>query len=801
MPESPPSNPRPSRNRRHITTACGPCRVDKIKCDGANPECRQCTTKHRTCTYTFVDKRKLSLRKAVEVYSQRLKQLESFIALHNLDIPRASQIDEELLEQIDAIYGLKSSYSKNSRLPLSDTASNEQDGKTPDVRPDEQPSLDAATDHISSTTDIPQPIENADVKLLSLSSSIPCVPPVPSAAPLDLQDSGILGGAAIDFDLSTTALPLNHSFDVDWVWNHSLLHDFADNLDVGNHNFPFLRTDVIFPVAGTKETSPYPSPSTPLVVENDGKDGYSSAEDEEDHSAVTNQLSARLGSLLTNEHGERHFYGATSILNLARDNAVSSPYTRIDPDENHKRTTRLESAGLNQHIGNDLVDHLLGLFFTYHNPNLFTVDRSIFNKARDEHYGRNNSTSFFSLFLQDAMCAVGALFETRKHPALPYPLTEFFAARAISSLDLELGRPRVATVQALAILSSHEASCTHDSQGWLFSGMAVRIAIDLGLHVSTGSYVDAGSMSVEEARGRSVAFWGSFAIDRMWSLYLGRPSHNVLQFVTAETPISLSTRHQASNPPGSRNSINSGPPDPQETIVEQWIQLLSIMSALEGSLYFQVDASNLELQKLAQDTWNRLRSWRCSVPSDVDVDTDGPLPTDCSPDIFILHMLYEYLAIVLHRPFVAKHYIQPHPLLGKGPQHARDMCIQSACRISTLLSWYQCRRMLSQTNIQVVQFTFSAALILIYATVSENNPQSHQQLSGHLETCCQALAHLGDTFANASRTLDVLLQVKRTWQARLVTAAAGRKRCGLSSSTRSQVRRRTEAASSLGSRT
>jgi hypothetical protein len=44
--------------------------------------------------------------------------------------------------------------------------------------------------------------------------------------------------------------------------------------------------------------------------------------------------------------------------------------------------------------------------------------------------------------------------------------------------------------------------------------MAMRLAIDFGLHVSTKAYVEAGSMSVEEARGRSVAFWGSFATDQ-----------------------------------------------------------------------------------------------------------------------------------------------------------------------------------------------------------------------------------------------------------------------------------------------
>lgn len=65
---------------------------------------------------------------------------------------------------------------------------------------------------------------------------------------------------------------------------------------------------------------------------------------------------------------------------------------------------------------------------------------------------------------------VGASLETRRYSAYPAPLAEFFANRAKALLDQELSHPRVATVQALAILSSYEAGCTRDSRGWLLSG-------------------------------------------------------------------------------------------------------------------------------------------------------------------------------------------------------------------------------------------------------------------------------------------------------------------------------------------
>ncbi|KAK7699473.1 hypothetical protein SLS64_011611 [Diaporthe eres] len=209
---------------------------------------------------------------------------------------------------------------------------------------------------------------------------------------------------------------------------------------------------------------------------------------------------------------------------------------------------RLEAAGLDEDMGRNLEDHLVQLFFAWHNPSLYIVDEAIFTKARQDFQQGKQDTMFYSPFLMNAMC------------------------------------------------------------------MAMRLAVDFGLHVSTKAYVEAGSMSAEEARGRSVAFWGSYATD------------------------------------------------------------------------------------------------------------------------------------------------------------------QSASRISVLLSFYEEQHSLSQVNILVVQITFSAALILVYATVSERDIENHRRLTGHLEMCCRALAELGHVFNNAARTLDVLLHVKRTWQARLVAASAGSKR-------------------------
>lgn len=133
----------------------------------------------------------------------------------------------------------------------------------------------------------------------------------------------------------------------------------------------------------------------------------------------------------------------------------------------------------------------------------------------------------------------------------------------------------------------------------------MRLAVDFGLHVSTKAYVEAGTMTVEEARGRSVTFWGAFATDQsvstyktcqdiylthiqsMWGLYLGRPLHNISQAVTVETPTAFSGSRYQDRPtysPHHGNGPQNGLLDHQERFVEQWVQLPRIMSPLESCL-------------------------------------------------------------------------------------------------------------------------------------------------------------------------------------------------------------------------
>jgi hypothetical protein len=133
-------------------------------------------------------------------------------------------------------------------------------------------------------------------------------------------------------------------------------------------------------------------------------------------------------------------------------------------------------------------------------------------------------------------------------------------------------------------------------------------------------------------------------------------------------------------------------------------------------------------------------------------------------------MQYYQFLIYVHRPFISRqsqdcfHYIQ-----------ALHACISAAVNIASLLRIYSTTYSVRYVNVEVVSVIFSAAIIFIFVSVSELVDDDRTEIVAGLETCCKGLAELGRVFHNATRTLEVLLDIKRKWQAQVV-ASIGTKR-------------------------
>lgn len=152
-------------------------------------------------------------------------------------------------------------------------------------------------------------------------------------------------------------------------------------------------------------------------------------------------------------------------------------------------------------------------------------------------------------------------------------------------------------------------------------------------------------------------------------------------------------------------------------------------------------------------------------------------------------MQYHQIIIFFHRPWLSKSYIQPRsPRQGPGYHHARRMCVESATAVARLLRLYEKHYTFRRMNNQVVAIIFSAALMLLFVTVSSSpsmpakpgeTSQPHPrnaEMVAYLNLCFRALDELGQSFENAKRTRDYLVTLQRRWQAHMRRSGPGAKR-------------------------
>ncbi|KAH0846686.1 putative Fungal specific transcription factor [Fonsecaea pedrosoi] len=497
----------------------------------------------------------------------------------------------------------------------------------------------------------------------------------------------------------------------------------------------------------------------------------------------TEQLASRLGCLRIAEDGHLRYYGATSNLHLFRNGLQHCFQPSIRTIRTHGQDA-LERAGLHWSSDPRYEDHLTTLFFAWHNPFLGVVDEAAYYHYR-QLYRAGNTTIYFSPTLENAILGIGAAYATRKHPAIKDDPAEFFAHRSKVLLDIEMDSPNVATIQALVTLSAHEAAYARDSRGWLYTGMAVQLLSDLGLHLELDQARISGHDTPDITNLRRTVFWATQGLDILWSAYSGRPSS--IRYDEQRIPFPKLLSLDTWRPYVDEGDSAQVPAGLDVTVIGQthvyMAQLTTKIRKISRFLYTGPQVAMTEAKAFARNMMRDLRHWRNSLPAamqvpflDSDDDTDDA-NTPIAPAVIMLHLQFLEAVIFLQRPFISAPDAPGTNTLqaDQADDDSGSICDASANAICRLVVIYRQQWNLRRVHAQIVAIILTAALIHVHNCCvfsSSKGVQAHKQLS----ICFQALGEMSH-FNMSTRALEIILSLRRDWQDQIF-GDLGRKRLG-----------------------
>ncbi|KAI8882179.1 hypothetical protein K501DRAFT_286008 [Backusella circina FSU 941] len=182
-------------------------------------------------------------------------------------------------------------------------------------------------------------------------------------------------------------------------------------------------------------------------------------------------------------------------------------------------TTNTATASLLPPV--DVVFHLVDLFFSQ-----MAVMSPIINRSSFYESIENNTCSPFLLL---AILSVGARYSKRPDiTETPVWMSgEKYATKARDMIAQVIDTPSIEHVQGLLVLTLNEYGCARGPRSWMYTGIAARMALELGLNKETmldelpGTLIPIDQWYRYETRRK--VFWETFIHDKFSSASTGRP--------------------------------------------------------------------------------------------------------------------------------------------------------------------------------------------------------------------------------------------------------------------------------------
>ncbi|KAF2482956.1 fungal-specific transcription factor domain-containing protein [Neohortaea acidophila] len=494
--------------------------------------------------------------------------------------------------------------------------------------------------------------------------------------------------------------------------------------------------------------------------DNDGAGLLDSSASAAAEATFETQLAGRIGDLRLDDGTVRYIGGTSHLIHLDSEDDNS------DVQEYHQQENATASW-TTVTSDTDLIDHLLTMYFAWHYPFFTCLPKDLFFRDfllgnSPSHIKRKNS--YCTSLLVNVMLAIGCHFTSRsgarENPDDPATAGDHFfkeAKRLIMEHD-EHERPCLTNIQAFALMSVREVGCGRESKGWVYSGMAFRLAQEMGLpyHIQLTK-----NLGEAEQDARRITFWGCYQFDACHSNYLGRLPQLPNSMITVHKIDAFPNEEAEEWTPytdsGTQNSHSQ--PARYRAVALHITKLCEISNDIMLGFYNPshtetVRSRAAELKKLSA-LHIRLEDWRRELPKELEA-REGALPS-----VLIMHMFCHLLFINLFRPFL-RYSSTTSPL--PPSVNPRKHCTQAAAAISRVMRFYKRSFGLRRIPNICIYILYVASTIHLL-----NLPQ--KDASKDLVHAIRHLEEISDCWPAAKRSLAILSALSHRWKVQVPEAA------------------------------
>ncbi|KZT01624.1 uncharacterized protein LAESUDRAFT_663600 [Laetiporus sulphureus 93-53] len=798
--------------RRRSSKACDQCRKSKCKCERNSPQdpCRNCVMLGTACTFLGPSRKRGPPKGYIDAIEARLHQTEALIGilLGSKDSRARTVLDDlsedplakDIITRVDnSAYGHKGR-SRGSEAPTTGRSRPPPEPRDESVLHSTHPSNEwqdtviARLNALAATRntlldDKTAEGEDSDGRPSSSDTSrqLDAQPTRPTLNLTEQPSSSSLVGPPSAV-LSSASEPPG---------SEPPFRRQRRRLDGEMGDGDFARSPSSASASASRSRSP-------AIVGQNQPRGSGAGEDE---------LAIEVGQLSLNEDEQLRFHGKASGLHLLgvkdREDARHEsgiwrfPKARVWPPLPPSATAK--AKGL-ENFAPRMPDQatqelLLELYWTYVHPALPIVHKRAFmedfrnsnTSSADSPYsemseGASPGTSSpasrrsrrVPTLLLLAMFSIAARYSSETSRDEPPPQDgsiwtagENYLEDAKVILDSSYAASRPSTCQALLLLGYREVGIGAMAQAWLYVGMAVRMAQDLGLHKSADKWSSVGRalFTATELQERRRIWYGCVIMDKYVSAYIGRPVAICERDFDTELPsIEEPDEHELWQPHPSE-PLRDGTVDPEFPEVvpvpgrviscfTESAKLSIILSMIMQCLYA------IKLPPNRQAEFSRLEKllskWYLDLPGHLRFDPAAPKTPVPLPHILTLHMQYWCTVLLLHRPFI-RHMpdSSARPLSSSskdsdGRANSRknhDICVQAANHITSIVSVYVENYTAKRAPVYLCYYVFTAAIMHVATLMSY--PDDTQGRLG-LNKCMDVLKQMRILWGSAWRALELL---------------------------------------------